>query len=313
MEFGKISNVDQVNWTLPPEDPCSLPYFKNLREKSHEAGFQMHIGAPAWGHKEWMGKIYPTKTPSSEFLYHYSRYFNCVELNTTHYRIPTKEQTRKWLEQVPPDFLFCPKIFQGLSHENHGLVNKDLVRAWLDFLTHLNENLGPSFLQLPPYFDYSYKSELFSFLKSWPDSFPLALEFRHSSWFDSGKVLPALVQYLQERGIGLVITDVAGRRDVLHTSLSANFSLLRFIGNNLHPSDFLRAEVWTERFFQWKNLGIQKIFLFVHEPDDISTPEMTEFFLDQMNQKGLWTPTRLSPPYDNQLKLVPFPAERGTP
>lgn len=281
MEFGKLQNVDLVNWTLPEDDPLAKSF---LNTKSNNTDLQIYFGAPAWGHKEWIGRIYPSKSKATDFLFHYAKKFSCIELNTSHYRIPSADQVDKWLGQVSGNFLFCPKVYQSISHSKEGLIDRELLKLWFTFLESLGSHCGPSFLQLPPYFDYSQKALLFKFLQLWPDHFPLALEFRHSSWFNNGKILPALTQYLQSRHIGLVITDVAGRRDVLHTSISSDYTMLRFIGNELHKSDYFRAEMWARRFEQWKIDGLKKIFLFIHEPDDILVPEMTEFFTQKLNE-----------------------------
>lgn len=281
MEFGKLHDVsllDGINWELPKEDNLVKPFLNQNLNKVDYKPTRIWIGAPAWSHKEWVGKIYPAKTKAGDYLYHYSRVFNTIELNTTHYRIPTPEQTSKWVDKVPENFLFCPKIYQGISHEYSGLKDLGLHKEWFDFLKNLGENRGPSFLQLPPYFDYENKAKLFNFLKIWPDEFELAIEFRHPSWFHDGVALPALTQYLQSRNIGLVTTDVAGRRDVLHSTVSASFSLVRFIGNELHPTDYIRANYWNKRFQSWMAQGLSDLFLFVHEPDDINVPEMADYF-----------------------------------
>jgi uncharacterized protein YecE (DUF72 family) len=277
MEFGKVHDVsllDEINWKLPKEDELVQPFLSQFKQENT----RIWIGAPAWSHKEWVGKIYPPKTKATDYLVHYAKYFNTIELNTTHYRIPTPEQTQKWVDKVTDDFLFCPKIFQGISHEYSGLKDLGLHKEWFQFLKSLGSHCGPSFLQLPPYFDYEQKSKLFHFLQLWPAEFKLAIEFRHESWFQNGTVLPALTQYLQSRKIGLVITDVAGRRDVLHSTITAPHALVRFIGNELHPTDFIRAENWNERFIVWEKQGLNDLFLFVHEPDDINVPEMADQF-----------------------------------
>ncbi len=282
MEFGKISQVDQVNWSLPPDDPLSVNFLRGLDQ---DENFRIYMGTPAWGHKEWIGRIYPPRTKATDFLNHYSQVFDCIELNTTHYQIPSADKVTVWRSKVPENFRFCPKLYQGISHTPGGLTDHALLREWYQFLDKMQLNLGPCFVQLPPYFDYSMKSQLFQFLQQWPEHFELTLELRHPSWFQDGKILPALTEYLQKRGVGLVITDVAGRRDVLHTSISSDFVMLRFIGNNLHPSDFTRAEAWVERFAQWREEGLKRIFLMVHEPDDVSAPEMASFFKEQMEQE----------------------------
>jgi uncharacterized protein YecE (DUF72 family) len=282
MEFGKLQNINKVDWTLPAEDPLTISLLSNI-PKTH-IPMDFRYGAPAWGRKEWLGKVYPLGTKPADFLYHYSRYFNCIELNSTHYRIPEKPQVMRWVAQVPNTFLFCPKIPQLISHEPGGLTDPVLLQLWLNSIAEFGDNLGPCFLQLPPTFDYFRKSELFTFLKMWPDDVELALEFRHRSWFQDGRVLPALTEYLQKRKIGLVITDVAGRRDVLHTTVSSTFVFLRFIGNNLHPTDFQRAEAWAKQIAIWKQLGLPRIFFIIHEPDDISAPEMTEQVIKDLNR-----------------------------
>lgn len=280
MEFGKLESVENIDWSLPPEDSLTQPFLTSLNTKQTE----FYLGAPAWGRKEWIGRLYPPGTRSADFLFHYSRNFNCIELNTTHYRIPAPGMVQGWIEKVPEGFLFCPKIPKTISHEHGGLLDSETLSLWFESLDAFGKHLGPSFLQLPPMFSYANKSELFHFLKSWPDEFPLTLEFRHSSWFENGHILAPLVEYLQQRRIGLVITDVAGRRDVLHSSISAPFSMLRFIGNDLHDSDFTRAEAWAKRISQWKSYGLKQFFFMVHEPDDIKTPEMADWLVNELNQ-----------------------------
>ncbi|MBL7543659.1 MAG: DUF72 domain-containing protein [Bdellovibrionaceae bacterium] len=279
MEFGKIANVDHVNWEIPNEDPLTRPFLNQFATKKTK----FYIGAPAWGHKEWIGRLYPPKTPATDFLFHYSRNFNTIELNTTHYRIPTADVVKNWVNKVPGDFLFCPKIPQLISHAVNGLVDSSNVSEWIKAIDRFGSNLGPCFLQLPPTFSYTFKAELFQFLKLWPAGYKLAIEFRHPSWFGEGRVLAALVEYLQKRDIGLVITDVAGRRDVVHTSISASFSFLRFIGNDLHDSDFSRVRLWAQRLEGWQQQGLQNLFFIVHQPDDLKTPEMSDFVIDELN------------------------------
>lgn len=284
MEFGNISDIENINWKLPLENSATLDFLSRLKLKNADNFFQYYLGAPAWSHKEWVGQIYPLKTKPADYLYYYSRYYQCIELNTSHYRIPSPDVCEKWLAAVDTSFLFCPKVFQDISHKAGGLKNKELNAEWFRFLENLKSHAGPSFLQLPPYFDYSRKSELFYFLQNWPSEFLLALEFRHPSWFKDGQILVALTEYLQSRNIGLVITDVAGRRDVLHSSLSADFSLVRFIGNDLHPSDFSRLALWADKLKNWSSSGLSKVYFFIHEPDDIKTPEMTRHVIEKFQE-----------------------------
>ncbi len=282
MEFGKLEAFEHVDWTLPAVSEKTIHY---LNQQPSSPMFNLRIGTPAWAHREWVGKLYPQGSKPPEFLHHYSRQYGTLEFNSSHYQIPTLQQTTKWLEKIPADFLFCPKVYQGISHGSNGLQDDVLLKSWLSFLERLGTNCGPCFLQLPPSFDYKKKSELHQFLKQWPREFKLALEFRHSTWFENGSVLPLLSEYLFQRGVGTVITDVAGRRDVLHSTVTSDFTMIRFIGNSLHLSDTLRMQLWADQIKQLQQHGLRRVFLFIHEPDDVLCPDMTNIAVDILNQK----------------------------
>lgn len=281
MEFGKISNVDSVDWSLPADSEATRAYLQSQMPLTRP---HFYLGAPAWGIRQWLGTIYPPKTKASDYLYHYSRAYQCIELNTSHYRIPSAEQVEKWASQTADNFLFCSKVHQDISHRRYGLADKTLLTAWYSYLNILKTKRGPCFLQLPPHFGYDSKYEFFQFLKQWPDEHELAIEFRHPSWFSERQILPALADYLRTRKIGCVITDVAGRRDVLHTTLSSDFTMVRFIGNDLHPSDISRMQAWAERLKEWTDLKLQRIFFFIHQPDDMLTPQMTQIVIKILNE-----------------------------
>lgn len=283
MEFGKLANIDGVDWSLPEDSSSSIAYLRSL---PREGPTKFWIGAPAWSHKEWTGKVYPSHAKPADYLHHYARFFNSIELNTTHYRIPTDEQAAKWLEQVEGEFLFCPKMPQTISHSMTGLLDRELLKPWWKFLEAIEGRRGPCFMQLPPGFDYSRKALLHQFLRGWPPEFDLCLEFRHPSWFEGRQILPALRAYLQDRGVGLVITDVAGRRDVLHASISAPYTMIRFVGNDMHPTNLTRAAAWAERLARWKAEGLRQVFFFVHEPEDRAVPEMAELVVKELNEKA---------------------------
>ncbi|WPU64789.1 DUF72 domain-containing protein [Peredibacter starrii] len=281
MEFGKLEDISLVDWHMPSDDPKNAGRLLTA-QKDHK----LYFGSPAWGNKHWVGKIYPAKTPPEKFLYYYSRNFNSIELNTTHYRIPDEATVKEWTSQVPEDFLFCPKLFKDISHNRVGMVDKPLLNSWLDTLPYYGKNLGPCFVQFHEQFSYTDKVLLFKFLENWPSDFRLSLELRHPSWFENGKILPALTDYLNKKNIGLVITDVAGRRDVLHSSVSAPWTMIRLIGNDLDPSDEIRLYDWAERLNSWAQMGLQETFLFLHQEADTHTIEFAQMAEEIFNGEG---------------------------
>lgn len=280
MEFGKLADISQVNWSLPEDDIGNVA--RLVSERKHK----LYFGSPAWAVKQWSGKIYPKTSIPSEYLYFYSRNFNSIELNTTHYRVPTLENTQEWKSVVPEEFKFCPKVHKDISHDRVGLLDKKILQKWLSFLENMSSHLGPCFIQFHENFSYDDKILLFRFLESWPSEFRLTLELRHKSWYQDGIVLPALCEYLCRKNIGLVITDVAGRRDILHSSITAPWTMIRLIGNDLDPSDELRLNSWSERILEWTKLGLEETYLFLHQPDDVFTIEFSMLANQIFHTKG---------------------------
>ena len=74
-----------------------------------------------------------------------------------------------------------------------------------------------------------------------------------------------------------MITDVAGRRDVCHLRLTSGKTLIRFVGNGLHPSDYERIRDWSNRLTEWTDKGLSEIYFFTHEPDNLLAPDLAQF------------------------------------
>ncbi|MFB8787738.1 MAG: DUF72 domain-containing protein [Potamolinea sp.] len=62
------------------------------------------IGCAVWGHKSWVGELYPKKTKAADFLKLYSQRFTTVEGNTTFYAVPDAETVKHWVSQMQPGF-----------------------------------------------------------------------------------------------------------------------------------------------------------------------------------------------------------------
>jgi uncharacterized protein YecE (DUF72 family) len=90
---------------------------------------------------------------------------------------------------------------------------------------------------------------------------------------------------LESFGVIALITDVAGRRDVLHMCLTAPAVMVRFVGNSLHPTDFSRIDAWIGRLKQWLEQGLREIYFFVHEPDNVQAPELIRYVIQELNAR----------------------------
>ncbi len=282
MKFRKIldkKELQQIDFSLPktiisPELSAKL--------KNSKSTFKIFVAGPAWGVKEWVGKIYPPKTRSADYLKSYSEAFNCIELNSLHYRLQEPKTIISWREESATDFTFCPKVSQSISHYGK-LTDKIEVDHYFDVVSNFGEKLGIIFMQLSENFSPNCIGDLKKFLEIYPKEFKLAIELRHEAWFWDKSVFKLFEEY----GISSVITDVGGRRDVLHMNITADEVVIRFVGNNLDESDYTRIDLWIERLKDYKEMGIKKVYFFIHEPDDVMCPEMASYFIDKVNESSL--------------------------
>jgi uncharacterized protein YecE (DUF72 family) len=302
MKFGKLEDISQVDFSLPP-DPAI-----NDRLPGAQGVATFFIGCTGWSMKEWVGRVYPKGTKSKDFLEAYGRQFNTIELNATHYRLPNPDRINTWKEKTPPDFRFCPKVPQAISHSKDLKGPGTIFEEFIDFLALLAPKAGCSFLQLPPYFDTTRLPLLLHFLSSFPDAFDIAVEFRHPSWFENGGLPERVLEAFLERRRSIVITDVAGRRDVCHMAFTNPTTMVRFVGNGLHPTDYERIDAWVDRMATWLEKGVQSIYFFPHEPDNLLAPDLSIYLLEQVQSKlqvevrGPSIPPKDAPP-GSQMQL----------
>jgi uncharacterized protein YecE (DUF72 family) len=284
MDFGKLPSVDGVRFDVPPIDDRGRAILAHA--KAQAAPQWLRVGGPGWARRDWLGKLYPQGTPARDFLRVYARALDAIELNASGYALPDPKTVAAWKDDVPEAFRFCPKLPRAITHEQ-ALVGADLwVEQTIERFTPLGVRLGPMMLQLPPFFGPERLPALAAFLRRWPRGCRLAVELRHPAWFARRALRPVLRDLLEDHGVGTVITDVAGRRDVSHGSLTAPFALVRFVGNDLHPTDAPRVDAWIDTLFAWREAGLREAFFFVHEPDDRYAPEMMAHAVARARGKG---------------------------
>ena len=284
MKFGRVEDLTTIDFSMPKPPVATVTFLEDLPIAAMP---NIYFGCTGWAMKEWVGKFYPHKSKSKEFLKHYAKQFTTIELNTTHYRIPSPELVENWYEMTDANFKFAPKIPQAISHAADLGMRGQYVSWFCDSIVGLRDKLGTSFMQLPPNFGPGRLQQLIQFLKYFPlDIVPLAVEVRQEAWFEEDAAFQELLAVLRDHQVGTVITDVAGRRDVLHLGLTTPQLLLRFVGNALHPTDYQRVDAWVDLMLQWLQEGLQDIYFFSHQPDNILSPEMCMYIQEQLESKS---------------------------
>ena len=293
MKFGRVENLDKVDFTIPPDHPDTA---KVLKRAAKSDDFEVYVGCAKWNKKD-LKNFFP-KGVKDELAY-YSTQFNCIELNATFYQLFSPETFEKWRETVPETFRFFPKLEQTISHFKRLKDVKESVEQNVANMSHLRDKLEMPFLQLHDNFGPKDFDRVETFVENWTPKIPLAIEFRHTDWYNDETVSSKLYQLLETCGVTNVLVDTAGRRDLMHMRLTTSTAFIRWVGANDPESDRSRLEDWIGRISKWKKAGLQKLFFFVHQNDEQESPALAAHFIERLNKKigtDLTIPKTLKPP-----------------
>jgi uncharacterized protein YecE (DUF72 family) len=283
MEFGRVpaDELAIIDFTLPV-DPV---FNENILNAKPVKNPKLYIGCAKWGRTEWVGKIYPPKTKEKDFLEQYVQHYNSIELNATHYKIYGADGIQKWADKAgKKDFLFCPKLYNGITH--YGSLNgkDEMTTAFLKGVLAFGKYLGPIFIQVSESFSPKRKAELFGYLQSLPNDLQFFVEVRHPEWFSNAGITSELFSTLQRLNMGAVITDTSGRRDCAHMYLTVPKIFIRYVGNSLHATDYTRIDEWVQRIKYWLDKGLKEVYFFMHMHDETFSPELTVYLVDKINK-----------------------------
>ena len=278
---------------------------------------KFYLGCAVWSYKGWVGNFYPPHSRPADFLSLYGQRLTTVECNTTFYAVPGQEIVARWAQQTPSGFKFCPKLPRQVTHE--GLLTPAISSAlhFYERMGLLGDKLGSVFAQLPPSYSPEYFDDLIPFLQTLASqSVPLALEVRHLDWFQA-QYAEELNKLLSELGIGRVILDTrpiyncpddpqieSERRKPqlpLQSSLTAPFTLIRFISHPQQEFNQPYLEEWAQKIESWLPQGTT-VYFFVHCPTEEHSPHTARHFQHLLEAKGVEVPPL---PWDN-LELPPL-------
>jgi len=179
------------------------------------------VGTSGWQYRDWRERFYPRGVPTSGWLAHYASTFVTVEVNSSFYRLPSRESVARWAAAVPDDFVFAFKASRYLTHVRRLRDCREPLATMWEVFELAGPKLGPVLFQLPPTLDADLPL-LESFIGSLPKGIRAAFEFRHPSWFTTD-----VVRVLEGSGSALVHADRPGvRADAM--TLTGGWAYLRF-------------------------------------------------------------------------------------
>ncbi len=292
MNFGKVDNPENIDFTLPKDHISTL----DVLGKQQATNCNVYVGCAKWNKQDLKG-FYPRGTKDE--LTYYATQFNSIELNATFYRTFPINTVEKWYEKTTDDFKFFPKINQSISQFNRLQNCEAELDGYLDSISHLQEKLGTIFLQMHPTFSPKKFDALANFIQQWPKGFPLAVELRHTDWYNDITITNELYQLFEENNISNIVVDTAGRRDLLHMKLTTKDAFIRYNGAN-HESDYTRLDDWFDRIKIWIENGLENLYFFVHQNLETESPLLSKYFIEKFNNELGYI-----------LKLPSFPSDKN--
>ncbi len=278
MKFGSVDNPQDIDFSLPPDHKDTAGVLSTFEIKNPP---YVYAGCSNWS-KSVLKGFYPRGTKDE--LNYYSKQFNSIELNATFYRIFPPDTFVSWYDKTPEGFKFFPKLFQEISHWKRLKGVEKVVDDYLYSASNLKEKLGTIFLQMHSNFAPKDFDKVEAFVKAWPSEIPLAIEFRHSDWYNDAAVAERLYNLFEIHNIANVIVDTAGRRDLMHMRLTNGTAFIRFVWAN-HESDYGRLDQWVTRLKEWQQQGVQEIDFFIHQNIEKEQPLLMAYFIKKLNAK----------------------------
>jgi uncharacterized protein YecE (DUF72 family) len=278
MKFGQVDNPEEIDFTIPPDHPDTAKVLKRSKTKD----LKVYVGCAKWN-KADLKNFYPKGTKDE--LGYYSTQFNCIELNATFYRLFPASQFEKWKATVPDGFKFFPKLGQEISHWKRLQDVAEIVDNYVGNFSTLGDRLGMPFLQMHNNFGPKDVDRVVKFVEGWKYDVPLAVEFRHTDWYNNKDVAANLYKLLEDNNAANILVDTAGRRDLMHMRLTTPAAFVRYVGANHPVTDYTRLDDWIERIAAWKKLGLSELYFFVHQNVELESPLLSAYFTEKLNKK----------------------------
>ncbi len=275
MEFGKVVNPEQLDFTLPPDHPETQRILETGKKP-----LEVYIGCAKFNKKDLKG-FYPKEVKVKDELSYYSAQFNAIEYNATFRTFVTKLPLEGWRDKTGPGFRFFPKMSNRVSHYRLLHNVKEITEEYCERIKAFEEKLGITFLQMKESFSSKHLERVATFLADWPKDTQLAFEVRNEDWFNN-EASEEYFNLLEQYKVTNIIVDTAGRRDMLHMRLTTPIAFIRWVGAN-HSSDRQRLDDWVVRLKAWKDQGLEQVCFFVHQNVELESPLLSVYFIDKLN------------------------------
>ena len=165
---------------------------------------RVRIGTSGYSYKEWKGRFYPEKLPTTKMLAFYASRFDTVEINATFYRMPQPGVLGGWARdlgaQVDFAFAFKAPVYLGLLGRGEAGLSAPAAQ-FFERTREVGDKLGPIYVQLPPTAKKDVAG-LQALLGLVPANVRLAVEPGTEGWLSDD-----VLELLRRHGVALVASD----------------------------------------------------------------------------------------------------------
>jgi uncharacterized protein YecE (DUF72 family) len=235
---------------------------------------RVHVGTSGYNYPEWRGTFYPEDLPAKRMFAFYAARFSTVEINYTHYRMPTPKTTGAWRDQAPEGFTYTLKAPRAITHERRLKDCADSVKFFCESARVLGLHLGVLLFQLPPNFKCDLP-RLEAFLALLPPDVSAAFEFRHDSW-----LVDDVYDRLAARRVALCVADFGDKTTPVRATAPHGYFRLRDEG--YQPADLDRWADVIAAQSAWKDAFVY----FKHEGEG-KGPAFASAFVDRLVARGV--------------------------
>jgi uncharacterized protein YecE (DUF72 family) len=203
--------------------------------RGRHGAVSVRIGTCSWADDSFSKLWYPSSVRSPEArLRYYAEHFDCVEVNSSYYALPTAQMATAWADRTSAGFTFHVKAFgmmtrhpvkveqlppdlrEEVAVDGRGRVERpsrelrgEVFRRFLRELEPLRQagKLGGILMQLPPYMTYRPQAlEYLEWAAEQLRGHEMLVEFRHRSWLEPG-TCDDVFRFLERLGATYVIVD----------------------------------------------------------------------------------------------------------
>ena len=170
---------------------------------------QLYLGTSGMVLPYKNSQAYPAAFEGWSRLRVYGTLFNSIEINSIFYKLPRAATVAQWSSSVGEDFRFTFKLWKQITH-NKGLhFEESDIEKYFEVIDGARDKRGCILVQFPGSVKQALVERVDSLLSSMHQAnrsnWPIAVEFRHNSWYTE-----ETYELLNAYDAALVFHDKAG-------------------------------------------------------------------------------------------------------